>query len=71
MRRNLDALLVRGLFGAVFSLVALATAATQAASFEGEVRFEAGRLELLAAPEAVQCAVAQQLAPARNAARRG
>lgn len=47
MHRSLTPLLFRGLLGTALSVAAVATAATQAANFEGEVRLDGGRLVLL------------------------
>lgn len=56
MQRRLKPLFLRGIFAATLSVAAIAGAATQAASFEGEVRFERGRLVLVDAREvATQC----------------
>jgi len=56
MPHRLRPLLLRGILAATLSAVAIAGAATQAAGFEGEVRFEHGRLVLVDAREvATQC----------------
>ena len=58
MQRSLRPLLLRGAFGVAFSFAAVASAATEAARFEGDWRFEQGRLVLMTAAEAMasQCA---------------
>ena len=58
MQRSLRPLLLRGAFGVAFSFAAVASAATEAARFEGDWRFEQGRLVLVSAAEAMagQCA---------------
>jgi hypothetical protein len=46
MSHRLDSLLLRGVFGATLSLAVLVGAASQAVGFQGEWRFENGRLVL-------------------------
>lgn len=56
MQRSLTPVLLRGVLAATLSVAAIAGAATQAATFEGEVRFEHGRLVLVEAHElATRC----------------
>jgi hypothetical protein len=66
MSRRFDFLLLRGALGVALSVSAIAAAGTQAVQFDGEVRFEQGRLVLIQAPDAsAQCAVleAEDVAP--------
>lgn len=56
MQRSLRPMLLRGSFGVALSLAVVASAATQAARFEGDWRLEEGRLVLIDSADALtQC----------------
>lgn len=58
MQRSLRQVYIRGSLGTVLSIAAVAAAASQAVSFDGEIRIEQGRLVLVDARDvAKQCLV--------------
>jgi hypothetical protein len=64
MQRRLKPVFLRGVLAVGLSIAAISAAATQAVGFEGDIRFEQGRLVLVDAVDTgMQCVLADRAAP--------